>query len=84
MPVSMQERILEEIKIDDVDGKRELISYRSIENSLQKREFEPLFEKEVDSGERTTQIMDGVRRYMLINNLRWADLIKRFELSRKG
>lgn len=65
----MQERILEEIKIDDLDGKRDLISYRSIENSLQKREFEPLFEKEVDSGERTTQIMDGVRRYMLINNL---------------
>lgn len=28
--------------------------------------------------------MEGVRRYMLLNNLWWDSLIKRFELTWKG
>jgi hypothetical protein len=31
-----------------MDGKTNLISYRSLENSLHKREFIPEFEKELD------------------------------------
>ena len=41
MPVSMQDQIIDQIKIDDMEGKSDLISYRSLENSISKWEFEP-------------------------------------------
>lgn len=43
-----------------------------------------MFENEVNSGERTMEIMEGLRRFMLLNNTRWDEMIKKFELTRKG
>jgi len=67
MPVSMQDQIIEQIWVDDMDGKTALVSYWSLENSLAKWEFLPEFEKELDANTKNDEIMEGIWRFMFLN-----------------
>lgn len=80
----MQDQIIDQIKIEDMDGQSNLVSFLSLESSIQKREFEPKFEKELDANAKNDELMELIRRYMFVNQVPWKDLIKKFSATRRG
>jgi hypothetical protein len=70
MPAAMERVIIEKLRMDDFDGdgRKDLLSFRSIEKSLKERKLCIEFEKIVNVNDKLEQILEGMRRYMFNHN----------------
>ena len=57
----------------EIDGNK-VIGYKTIEN-IMKRKFEIDYDEEVNEHELNIDILDNIRKYMIINRLSWMKFI---------